>query len=199
MARTIAVVWTALEPHVKKAIGEAILKTIENKGRGCLVFGPATIHFPEKLVLGDHVRIGAGSFFHCLGGLTIGDNTSISNRVTIYTSNHDYEGAAIPYDDMYVAKPVTIGRHVWIGMNASITPGVTIGDGAIIGMGTVVAKDVAPGAIVVGGAQRTAGTRDLGVFAEKEAAHMWFGKLFTAEDLGRKVRAANPAEEASRR
>lgn len=46
--------------------------------------------------------------------------------------------------------PVSIGRHVWIGMGCVILKGVTIGDGAIVAAGSVVTRDVAPGAVVGG-------------------------------------------------
>lgn len=46
--------------------------------------------------------------------------------------------------------PVSIGRHVWIGMGCLILKGVTIGDGALVAAGSVVTRDVAPGAVVGG-------------------------------------------------
>lgn len=46
--------------------------------------------------------------------------------------------------------PVTIGRHVWIGMNSIVLKGVTIGDGAIIAAGSVVTRDI-PSDCVAGG------------------------------------------------
>ena len=48
------------------------------------------------------------------------------------------------------ARPVKIGKNVWIGGKAIILPGVTIGDNAIVGAGAVVTRDVAEGATVMG-------------------------------------------------
>ena len=48
------------------------------------------------------------------------------------------------------AKPVTIGRDVWIGANCTILPGVTIGNNIVIAAGAVVTKDV-PDNCVAGG------------------------------------------------
>jgi acetyltransferase-like isoleucine patch superfamily enzyme len=42
------------------------------------------------------------------------------------------------------ARPVRIGRNVWIGFEACILPGVTIGEGAVIGARAVVAENVRP-------------------------------------------------------
>ena len=48
------------------------------------------------------------------------------------------------------AKPVVIGRDVWIGGNCTILPGVTIGNNVVVAAGAVVTKDV-PDNCVVGG------------------------------------------------
>ena len=66
------------------------------------------------------------------------------------TSNHNYEGGAIPYDDMAWVKDVVIGDFVWLGSRVIILPGVTIGEGAIIQAGAVVVRDIPPCAIAGG-------------------------------------------------
>ena len=48
------------------------------------------------------------------------------------------------------ARPVRIGRNVWIGFDSCVLPGVTVGDGAIVGARSVVAADVEPFTIVAG-------------------------------------------------
>ena len=53
-------------------------------------------------------------------------------------------------NDIFCAKPIHIGNHVWIGSNVVITQGVTIGDGAVIAAGAVVNRDVAPYTVVGG-------------------------------------------------
>lgn len=142
--------------------------------------GPVTISNPSGCEIGEHVRIGAGCFFSCTGGLSIGANTQISRGVIIYTANHDYEGEALPYDDQYTKEPVSIGRSVWIGHGVCITPGVKIGEGAIVGLGTVVSKDVPMGAILVGQSQRIVKRRDMRRFQELEQAGALFGKKWPA-------------------
>ena len=124
------------------------------------ILGRVWITNPEKLVLGEHARIGRGCFLFCMGGLKIGDGTILSRNVTIYTANHDTTGHWIPYDDQYRVRPVTIGRAVWIGMDVRIAPGVTIEDGAIIGMGAIIGKDVPANAVVVAAEQRIVGKRN---------------------------------------
>jgi acetyltransferase-like isoleucine patch superfamily enzyme len=49
-----------------------------------------------------------------------------------------------------IARPVRIGRNVWIGFDACVLPGVTIGEGAIVGAKSVVNQDVPPFAVAAG-------------------------------------------------
>ncbi len=48
------------------------------------------------------------------------------------------------------ARPIRIGRGVFIGARAIVLKGVTIGDRAVVGAGAVVTRDVPPGHIAVG-------------------------------------------------
>lgn len=165
-------------PRLDRAYANIVLRRAGMVGRDVRINGRITVHYPAGLRVGDHVRIGDGCFFYCKGGLEIGANTQISRRVVIYTGNHNVNGEAIPYDDTYEFRPVSIGESVWIGMNVAITPGVTIGDGAIIGLGTVVSKDVPPGAVVVGAPQRIVNTRDMAEFRRLQAEGRLFGALW---------------------
>lgn len=164
--------------RIRKAKGRIELKKIKNKGENCKIHGEVTIAYPDKIKMSENVRIGYGCHFFCMGGLSIGANTQISRNVLIYTANHNIDGTAIPYDDKYILKPVTIGKSVWIGMNVTISPGVNIGDGAVIGMGTVVSKDVPKGAIVVGAAQRVIKYRDLKDFYDKDKNRRYFSEIW---------------------
>jgi acetyltransferase-like isoleucine patch superfamily enzyme len=52
------------------------------------------------------------------------------------------------------AKPVRIGRRVFVGARAIILKGVSIGDGARVGAGAVVTKDVPAGGTAAGNPAR---------------------------------------------
>ena len=80
------------------------------------------------------------------GGITIGENVSISSEVCILTADHD------PHSPTFEgrARPVVIGNHAFVGTRAIILPGVTIGRGAIVAAGAVVTRNVEPFAIVAG-------------------------------------------------
>jgi maltose O-acetyltransferase len=69
--------------------------------------------------------------------------------VQIYTVEHHHD-AALRNAGLERARPVVIGKNVWIGGSAIILGGLTVGDGAIIGAGSVVTRDVLAGCRVVG-------------------------------------------------
>ena len=89
------------------------------------------------------------------GGLTIGNDVSISPGVWILTDSHDMN------DPLFreVLAPVTIRDHAWIGSRALILPGVTVGEGAVVAAGAVVTSDVDAYAVVAGVPARQIGTR----------------------------------------
>ena len=130
-------------------------------GTGLHLDGPISLVYADRLSLGSNVHIGCDSFFNCLGGITIGDNSIISRRVTIYSYDHGFKmPSRLPYGDDVVCKPVRIGRYVWIGMNVTIAPGTDIGDGVVIGMGAVVSGSIPPNAIIVSPKARIIGYRN---------------------------------------
>jgi len=116
---------------------------------------------PKNFKVGRNVHIGADAYINCTGGVSIGDHSVLSRRVTIYSYDHNFKNPeTLPYDRGISARPVCIGRYVWIGMNVTIAPGTTIGDGAVIGMGTVVSGTIPENAIVVSAKARVVAYRD---------------------------------------
>ncbi len=101
-----------------------------------------------------------GLEIHGSGVVTIGDNFHCGKGCQILTSNHNYEGAAIPYDESYDVREVMIGDNVWLGIDVTILPGVAIGEGAIVQAGSVVTSDLPPLAIAGGHPARAFAARN---------------------------------------
>ena len=95
------------------------------------------------------------------GKVTIGDNLHSGTGCEIITSYHNYDkGKAIPYDDTFIVKNVTIGDNVWVGNRVTILGGVNIGQGAIIQACALVFEDVPDFAIVGGNPAKIIKYRD---------------------------------------
>lgn len=90
--------------------------------------------------------INEGVEITCASKIMIGEGCTIARDVVI----RDYDGHTIELPDYQISKPITIGKHVWIGNRAMILKGVTIGDGAIIAAGSIVTKDVPEKTVVAG-------------------------------------------------
>lgn len=144
-------------------------------GRGVRIYGRFRVTAPQCLHVGDNVHINTGALLRAEGGLYIGDNVHISRNLVVYTLNHNYMGACLPYDWETVRKPVHIERNVWIGINVIVVPGVTIGEGAIVGMGTVVSRDVQPFEVVGSAPPRVLKSRDPEHYRAVDAAGHYGG------------------------
>jgi len=113
----------------------------------------------------SHIK--SDTFIEASGGVTIGRYFHTGRGLTIFSSQHEYEGAsAIPYDHAIRARPVTIEDFVWCGVNVTILPGVTIGEGAIVAACSVVTTDVPPCAVVGGNPARVLKYRDAAHFQD---------------------------------
>jgi acetyltransferase-like isoleucine patch superfamily enzyme len=120
-----------------------------------------------RVSLGDHTLV-HGARIICDAEVAIGDYTLISWNVVLmdtYRVPLDPAGrrtelrraplrsprrlaADVP------ARPVRIGRNVWIGFDSCVLPGVCIGEGAVVGARSVVVEDIPPYTIAAGNPAR---------------------------------------------
>lgn len=138
----------------KGSTAESYLKMQENStinidGSFKLFYG-ATIQLFKNanLTLGKGY-INSNSVIACCNNITIGDGAAIARGVYIYDGDHHLISDE---NENIINKPapISIGKHVWIGVNATILKGVTIGEGSIIAAGAVVTNDVPPNCISAG-------------------------------------------------
>lgn len=137
-----------------------VLRSSESAGIGLRVNFRSRV--TTKTRLGANVHFN-GMSIQGIGCVTIGDNFHSGPECVIITSNHNYLGKALPYDDSVVVRDVHIGDNVWLGLRVIVLPGVNIGSGAIIQAGSVVTRDIPPLAI--------AGGHPAKVFSERDANH----------------------------
>lgn len=89
--------------------------------------------------IGNYIHIAVYSLLIGAGKITMSDFSGLSSRVSVYSSNDDYSGAAmtnpmVPHEFTNVTHAdVNIGRHAIIGSGSIVLPGTTIEDGVAIG------------------------------------------------------------------
>jgi acetyltransferase-like isoleucine patch superfamily enzyme len=139
------------------------LKKIGSIGLNSYISYKSTTYLPN-LFVGNYVKAGSGCLFYTTkeSKIYIGDGTIIAPKVTMFTTNHNYNKnpQAIPFDNINYVADIIIGKGVWIGENVYILPGVKIGDGAVIGCCSVVTKDIPESSICVGNPVKIIKNRD---------------------------------------
>lgn len=118
--------------------------------KGCLKLGdmvrirnePAAVRLRTaaggEIILGNEVSLNTGVILFSAASIQVGDATRIGDNTSLFdTSFH-----AVHEGHQTRARPIRIGRNVWIGRNAIILPGITIGDHSVIAAGSVVFDDV---------------------------------------------------------
>jgi acetyltransferase-like isoleucine patch superfamily enzyme len=108
-----------------------------------------------KVVVGE--RVGLSSTVLCAAvGIEVGAGTIFGAGALVVDNDFHTRGPSGEWTETGAgtARPVKIGRRVFVGARAIILKGVTIGDDAIIGAGAVVTRDVPPGHTAVGNPAR---------------------------------------------
>lgn len=107
------------------------------------IFGHLLFIVQQRRV-GNRVEINNFGIVNGTGGVGIGADTLVGPGVRIISYQHRHARGATIRSQPVDAKPIRIGRDVWLGANAIILAGVTVGDGA------VVREDVPAYAVVAG-------------------------------------------------
>jgi len=132
--------------------GVSINSTLRSNPLGC--FQPSVLRTlcpQSELVL--EPRVGMSASVICAAiSIRIGEGTILGSGALILDNDfhHPVKNFGWDCDPAHGARPVSIGRGVFIGARAIVLKGVTIGDRAIIGAGAVVTGDVPARHLAVG-------------------------------------------------
>ena len=153
-----------------KAIGFASV------GEDVSVSRLAAIYSPQKISLGNHVRIddfvflsgGAGveigDYVHVAVhaslygkfGIKIGNYVNISGKVTIFSNSDDYSGEYMTgplLGDEFIhdiGGPVVLEDHVIIGAGSLVLPNVVLAEGTAVGAMSLIKKSTEPFSMYAG-------------------------------------------------
>lgn len=144
-------------------------------GHNVLISRYAQIYSPNKINIGDNVRIDdfcilsgnitIGSHIHigpyCAlyggeNGIEMKDYTGLSARVTIYSAIDDFSGTYLigPIHDSQFTNVtgghVILHKYSQIGAGSMIFPGVIVCEGAVLGAMSMTKRDLAPWTINAG-------------------------------------------------
>lgn len=105
--------------------------------------------FGKNITIEDDVYINFGCVILDCAEVTIGSHTLLGPNIGIYPVNHSIDAEERINGGCY-AKPIHIGKNVWLGGDSKVLAGVVIGDNTIIGAGSIVTKNIPSNVIAVG-------------------------------------------------
>lgn len=134
------------ETELRNRIMKQLFKSV---GKNVWIEPDFKCEFGKNIVIEDDVYINFGCVILDCAEVTIGAHTLIGPNIGIYPVNHAIDALERINGGCY-ARPVHIGRNVWLGGDVKILSGVSIGDNTIVGAGSIVTKDIPSDVIVAG-------------------------------------------------
>ena len=143
-------------------------------GQEVYISKKASFYSPEKITLGNHVRIDdfcilsgkitIGNYVHISAfnalygkaGIKIGNFCGISPRCTLFSVSDDFSGQAMvsPMVPAHLTKlsegPITLCDFAQIGAHSVVMPGCTLAEGAVCGAFSFVNKNLPPWTVSIG-------------------------------------------------
>lgn len=104
------------------------------------------VDFPWNLDLRAGVRVDRHAIFFALGGITVGENTRISQHAHLCAASRDLAKVRMPITN----APIEIGRDAWIGADVFVGPGARVGDRCIVGARSAVFGELPAGSVCTG-------------------------------------------------
>ena len=138
------------------ALKRSLLRLFGAKiGAGVIVRPGVNVHFPWRLVVGNHCWIGDGTVLLNIAPITFEDHVALAHQVYVAAGGHDIRSATMAPKH----APVVVKSGTWIASRAFVGPGVTIHERCVVGAGSVVVKDIGPDVVVGGSPARVIGQR----------------------------------------
>jgi acetyltransferase-like isoleucine patch superfamily enzyme len=127
-------------------------------GKGASIYASSYVY--GRVEVGARTWIGPFTLLDGSGGLTIGENCSISAGVQIYS--HDTVRWALTDGAAEAERaPVQIGNNCFIGALCVIARGITIGHQCVVGAHSFVSRDLESRSIAVGSPAQVVGRVDV--------------------------------------
>jgi putative colanic acid biosynthesis acetyltransferase WcaF len=124
-------------------------------GKGVVIRPGVYVHFPWRLVVGDHCWIGDSCQLLNIAPITFEDHVALAHEVYLAAGGHDIRSATMAGKH----APILIKTGSWVASRAFIGPGVTVHERVVVGAAAVVMRDVGPDVVVAGNPAKVIGPR----------------------------------------
>jgi len=145
--------YNLIDPGDRDAQNAALEELLGSIGEGCEVRADVRLELGYNIHLGARVFINFNPTLLDIAEIRIGNDTQIGPNVNLLTPTHPTDPAQ-RLAKWEAAKPITLGRNVWLGGNVTVLPGVSIGDDTTVGAGSVVTRSLPPRVVAVGNPAR---------------------------------------------
>ena len=125
---------------------------------GAKVMPRAKVWGPWNLELGRNTTIADEVDVFCVGHVSVGDNTTVSQYAYLCSATHDHTHPRFPMMPM----PIVIGGSCWVAADCFVGPGVTIGDGTVVAARSTVVRDLPSWSVCVGSPAKAVKPRVIG-------------------------------------
>jgi putative colanic acid biosynthesis acetyltransferase WcaF len=115
------------------------------------------IEMPWNVTIGSNTSIGSRATLYSLGSIEIGNDVTISQNAHLCAGTHDHRLASMPLR----TPPIAIDDHAWIAADAFVGPGVTVQQGALLGARGCAFEDLQPWTIYRGNPAVAIGNRTI--------------------------------------
>jgi acetyltransferase-like isoleucine patch superfamily enzyme len=105
----------------------------------------------EGCQIGSRSGLGAFSYIGAAGGVSIGCDVIMGQRVSFHSENHRFERIDVSIRSQGITRiGIVIEDDCWIGANVVFLDGARVGRGCVIGAGSVVRGNIPDYSVVVG-------------------------------------------------
>lgn len=121
-------------------------------GQYCIVEATGVIsNLGEGCVIGDRSALGCFSFVGAAGGVRVGSDVIMGNRVSFHSENHRFETTDVPIREQGVTRVgIVVEDDCWVGANVAFLDGSHVGTGSVIAAGSVVRGVIPPFTVAAG-------------------------------------------------
>lgn len=103
------------------------------------------------LTIGKGSGLGAYSFIGAAGGVHIGENVIMGQRISFHSENHNFGSADLDIKFQGVTRQgIRVGNNCWVGANAVFLDGCEVGEGCVIAAGSVLRGKYPANSLIAG-------------------------------------------------